>query len=144
MTEIKGKPLQWQEVGKDNFSALALGFSAGVMRTVDGKWLMACNVASISRHLTEEEAKLRAQDVYDALIQQAAVTDTRLEAAQLERLTADVTHAEIDAAMKATPLEESSAKFNDTPLYIARVVKHIWKSRVEGVLVRAVVEVDHG
>jgi hypothetical protein len=72
MTEIKGKPLQWQAVGRDNSEALGLGFSAGVTRTADGKWVLICNVAPVSRHLTEEEAKLRAQDVYDALIRQAA------------------------------------------------------------------------
>ena len=76
MTEIKGKPLSWREIDPGRrFIATGLGFTAEVALMHSGMWALVCAHAAASDHLSAAVAKLRAQDVYDALIRQWAEVD---------------------------------------------------------------------
>ncbi len=87
MTEIKGRPLAWRAIDPGRrFIATGLGFTAEVAMMHSGLWALVCAYAPNSDHLTEEVAKLRAQDIYDALIRGAA----EVERSGTEILSRDV------------------------------------------------------
>jgi hypothetical protein len=74
--EIKGKPLQWRAIDPGRrFVATGLGFTCEVALMHSGLWALVCAHAPNSDHLTEAVAKLRAQDIYNALIRGAAEVD---------------------------------------------------------------------
>ncbi len=72
------KPLAWRTLDPERrFVGTGLGFTCEVALMPSGMWSLACAHASNSRHLSENEAKLRAQDVYDALVR-AVVSEAPL------------------------------------------------------------------
>jgi hypothetical protein len=74
-----------------------------------------------------EEAQRRAE----AAEAQIAALTAKLEAAEAKvaRLVKPVSYAETDAAFAAITREVSSAPFNDNPLYVARLIRHIIEAR---------------